>query len=206
MNVSSPVALAPRPPRHGAPAGAVLPIEYFAGEPASHDVMWCSEIASVYEHCQGRGADIGCGRRTIAPDTIRVDASLDHAPDHVADACLLPFADGELDFVFSGHTIEHLLDPPSAIREWLRVVRIGGHVCVVVPNTIFTQGQNTDPTPHRYEWAPWEFLTDVLGVARDRVTPWFTVRADLPTFSARLIWCGEAAPFWSAAFVLEKCA
>jgi SAM-dependent methyltransferase len=37
------------------------------------------------------------------------------------------------DFVFSSHSLEHIANPLKAIREWLRIVKPGGHIVIVVP-------------------------------------------------------------------------
>lgn len=46
----------------------------------------------------------------------------------------LPFKDGTLDFVISSHVIEHFYDPVKTIHEWLRVVKPGGYVFMIVPH------------------------------------------------------------------------
>ncbi|KAI1717505.1 acetyltransferase (GNAT) domain-containing protein [Ditylenchus destructor] len=48
--------------------------------------------------------------------------------------CLLPFPDESQDFVVSSHVIEHFYDPIGTILEWLRVVRPGGYVFMIVPH------------------------------------------------------------------------
>jgi SAM-dependent methyltransferase len=50
-------------------------------------------------------------------------------------------ADGEFDFVHSSHCLEHLLDPSEGLRNWLRVIRDGGHLIVTVPDEdLYEQG------------------------------------------------------------------
>lgn len=178
-----------------------LPVEFFHGNPASADKMWCLECDAVADYCVGRGCDVGAGGRTLFPDTLRIDCFPDQNPDRVADALALPFADGELDYVFSGHTIEHLADPAAAIREWLRCVRPGGHVVIVAPDTRYTRGQNTDRTPHRFEWAPEDFAHDALGWER-QPGPWFTWRG--PALGAAVVSFDVACPNWSFHVVLQK--
>ena len=53
--------------------------------------------------------------------------------DIVAPGDDLPFKDNTWDFVLASHVIEHFYDPISAIEEWLRVVKPGGFVFMVVP-------------------------------------------------------------------------
>lgn len=40
---------------------------------------------------------------------------------------------GEYDFVFSSHCLEHIANPLRAVREWLRIIKEDGHVIIVVP-------------------------------------------------------------------------
>jgi SAM-dependent methyltransferase len=37
------------------------------------------------------------------------------------------------DFVFSSHSLEHIANPLKAINEWLRIVKNGGHIIIIVP-------------------------------------------------------------------------
>jgi SAM-dependent methyltransferase len=47
---------------------------------------------------------------------------------------LSSFASGSYDAVLSSHVLEHVADPLGALREWLRVLRPGGHVLIVLPH------------------------------------------------------------------------
>jgi|GEM_PF-2683531 len=44
------------------------------------------------------------------------------------------FLDKEFDFITSSHTLEHLSNPIKALLEWVRVVKDGGHLYIVLPN------------------------------------------------------------------------
>jgi len=37
------------------------------------------------------------------------------------------------DFVFSSHSLEHIANPLKAINEWLRIVKNGGYIIIIVP-------------------------------------------------------------------------
>ena len=43
-------------------------------------------------------------------------------------------SDGQYDFVHSSHCLEHLVDPHAGLRNWIRVVKPGGHIVVTVPD------------------------------------------------------------------------
>ena len=37
------------------------------------------------------------------------------------------------DFCFSSHSLEHIANPLKAIREWLRIIKSGGFIIIIVP-------------------------------------------------------------------------
>lgn len=178
-------------------------MQYYRSQPQSTDAMWRAECASVADYCTGVGLDPGAGGRTLDADTVTMDL---HAPaQHSGDACAVPFGDNFFDHVANFHLLEHLPDPRAAIREWLRVVKPGGHVCMVIPDTRFTNAQNTDATPHLAEYSPREFVRDVLGAPLGIDQRWNDLQGWIPTWAncvvARL---SEACPRWSFAVVLRK--
>ncbi|WP_431930098.1 methyltransferase domain-containing protein [Micromonospora sp. RP3T] len=52
----------------------------------------------------------------------------------VADAHHLPFLDDSFDGAWADRTLQHLADPPAAIRELVRVVRPGGRIVLADPD------------------------------------------------------------------------
>lgn len=54
--------------------------------------------------------------------------------DVVARGDALPFPNESLDYVLTSHVLEHFWDPMNAIGEWLRVVRPGGYLYMIVPH------------------------------------------------------------------------
>jgi len=63
----------------------------------------------------------------IVPQAIGID--LDY-PSY--DGKTLPFADDSQDAVFSSHCLEHAEDCESAIKEWFRVLKIGGYQSIML--------------------------------------------------------------------------
>jgi SAM-dependent methyltransferase len=62
-------------------------------------------------------------------------------------------ADDSLDFVHSSHCLEHLVDPHVGLRNWLRVVRPGGHVIVTVPDEdLYEQGSFPSTFNADHKW------------------------------------------------------
>lgn len=95
---------------------------------------------------RGRGLDIGAGMHRTFPHFISVDNNIDaqlfgHAmprPDiFVKDAGDLSLlADASMDFAFSSHMLEHVEEERlvKVLREWLRVVRMGGYLVLYLPD------------------------------------------------------------------------
>jgi SAM-dependent methyltransferase len=50
------------------------------------------------------------------------------------DGVTLPFADASVDTVFSSHCLEHIGHDLWAIREWHRVIKVGGFIVTIVPS------------------------------------------------------------------------
>lgn len=68
-------------------------------------------------------------------------------------------SDDSLDFVHSSHCLEHLLDPREGLRNWLRVLRPGGHLVVTIPDEdMYEQGQfpSTFNRDHKWTFSVWK--------------------------------------------------
>ena len=67
--------------------------------------------------------------RPSLPGAIGVD--LDY-PGY--DGLHLPWPDHSVDCVFSSHCLEHIQFDEKVIRDWYRVLKVGGHIVCVVPS------------------------------------------------------------------------
>ncbi len=68
-------------------------------------------------------------KKPALPQAIGID--LDY-PGY--DGIRLPFDDGSVDTIFSSHCLEHILADHAAIRDWYRVLRLGGFIVCMVPS------------------------------------------------------------------------
>jgi len=88
------------------------------------------------------GCEIGAGASPVLgldPAPIYVDCfktfgAAPNVADYYGHAGALPFHDHTLDYVVASHVLEHVANPVAALAEWVRVVRPGGLLYVVVPN------------------------------------------------------------------------
>lgn len=131
----------------------------------------------VLRYCN-RGLDIGCGPRKVWPHLTGIDNFTDTKlfgirmrPDMaVADASRLPmFADGAFDTVFSSHTLEHIVDFKAALREWWRLLSVGGHLTLYLPHRdlyprIGQPGANPD---HKHDFCNDDIVEAMREIAPD---------------------------------------
>ena len=62
------------------------------------------------------------------------------------DGLRLPMAaSGSVDAVHSSHVLEHVQDDAASLREWWRVLRVGGHLITFVPHAYLYERRLTVP-------------------------------------------------------------
>lgn len=119
--------------------------------------------------------------------------------------------DDSFDFVFSSHCLEHLRDPYEGLRNWLRVVKPGGHLVICVPDEdLYEQGvwPSTHNRDHKHtftfakaqSWSPASInVTDLLSSLGPRADIRkvelidHTYRFDLPRFDQTVAPVAECA-------------
>lgn len=79
------------------------------------------------KHCVGRGYDIGCSKWPIS-GAVPIEDNIDE------NAYKLLSEDGEMDFVFCSHLLEHLESPKLALAEWGRVLKRDGILLLYLPH------------------------------------------------------------------------
>jgi ADP-heptose:LPS heptosyltransferase/predicted SAM-dependent methyltransferase len=132
-------------------------------------------------YTRGRGLDLGCGPSKAFPHFIGVDNYTDThlfgiqmKPDVVCNVQKLDvFGSASMDFVFSSHCLEHIEDHKSALKEWWRVVRPGGYLCLYLPHKEFYPniGQPGANRDHKHDFMP----GDIVDAMRE-VGAWDLVR------------------------------
>jgi len=95
-------------------------------------------------YCNGKGLDVGYGGDLLTSSCTGWD--IEHG-----DAQLLQgVADSSFEFVYTSHTLEHMVDPVVALRNWWRVVKPSGYLILYIPHRDFYEKR--DQLPSR--WNP----------------------------------------------------
>lgn len=103
--------------------------------------------------------DVGVGRL----DTFDgADPICEWAEMHDKDICdattMEAYEDESFDTVYSSHILEHLSDPITAIKNWLRICKKGGVVFISVPHRDLYERKKTLPSKwnedHKYFYLP----------------------------------------------------
>lgn len=93
----------------------------------------------------GNGIDIGCGEQPISLYHEFFPGMTGLKPWDLPDgdgALLEGVEDETFDFVHSSHSLEHMSDPRVAMNNWIRVLKKGGHMILLLPDEdMFEQGQ-----------------------------------------------------------------
>lgn len=74
----------------------------------------------------------------------------------------LPIESEDADYIVARHVLEHIVDHVSALREWKRILKIGGKLVISVPDDNLMKAMACDPT-HVHVFTP-ESLKTVLDL------------------------------------------
>lgn len=92
----------------------------------------------------GHGVDIGSGPDSLAQygEFFPLMKSCRNWDMPDGDAELMEsVADNHFDFVHSSHCLEHMRDAHNALKNWLRILKPGGHlVCIIPDEDLYEQG------------------------------------------------------------------
>lgn len=113
-------------------------------------------VPMAQEFCQGKGVDVGAGRWPL-PGALPIDLA------DGGDAMALP--EGQFDFVFSSHCLEHLTNPVAALEHWKSRIRPGGVLFLYLPHPSMEYWLPQNNRKHLHAWQPEEMarLVSDLG-------------------------------------------
>ena len=128
----------------------------------------------IVPYTRGVVLDLGCGPSKAFPHFIGVDSGKDTdlfgipmAPDVQVDTCekLDDFEDSACDAVFSSHLLEHIEDYASALKEWWRLIKVGGYLVLYLPHRAYyphvgEPGANPD---HKHDFV----AADIIDAMRN---------------------------------------
>lgn len=113
------------------------------------------------------GYDNPAGKAAL-PQAIGID--LDY-PGY--DGLHLPFRDASVDTVFSSHCLEHIEAEQDAIREWFRVLKIGGYLVCIVPHQALYEKRGNLPSrwnaDHKRFYTPGSLLAMVERTLEENI-------------------------------------
>jgi SAM-dependent methyltransferase len=103
-----------------------------------YDIRYCNT------YFVGKGIDIGCGADSIGKYSEQFPLMTELRPWDWADGDaeqMASLANGTYDFVHSSHCLEHVKDPYTAFKNWLRILKPNGYMIVTVPDEdMYEQG------------------------------------------------------------------
>lgn len=110
--------------------------------------------ARLEEIAIGKGIDVGCNLKPIGGYGCDIDP--DVKPDIICSMDNIPINDASLNYVVSSHCLEHTGDTVKTLKEWHRILKIGGRVGILVPHA---------------DYVPWQSLGDATMTHRQLFTP-----------------------------------
>lgn len=127
----------------------------------------------VVAHAQGKGLDIGCGTMKCWPEMIGVDSLKDYggqrpnAVDVVSKGeDLSLFGDKTLDYIFSSHFLEHVVDYKACLTEWWNKLKVGGNLILYLPHKKFYPniGQPGSNPDHKHDYMPDDIINTMKEI------------------------------------------
>ena len=84
--------------------------------------------------CIGNGIDVGCADRPINDEVDTLDLNPLYNPKFVGNIENMPIEDNTYDFLIASHILEHVDNTIDTLKEFKRVIKVGGSVGIMVPH------------------------------------------------------------------------
>lgn len=110
--------------------------------------------ATAAHYCKGKGVDVGAGKWPL-PGAIPHDKITGEHAEYLPE--------GELDYVFSSHCLEHLTDPVYALASWKARLKTGGVLFLYLPHPDMEYWRPQNCRKHLHLFWP----KDVAAMLRD---------------------------------------
>lgn len=131
---------------------------------SSENNLALSELSPILDR-GGKVLDLGCGGQKLDDRMIGVDIRRDGQlgvgansdkpcrTDIESDVTELPIEDHSIDGILAKHLFEHILDPIKALKEWVRVLKNNGTLCIICPDYRYCEAISVDPS-HVHAYTP----------------------------------------------------
>ena len=143
--------------------------------PVENDDLHPERLAVLAQVLGDAVIEIGCGHRKTSPSFTGIDltpggrrgsvgnvAGRTSQADVAALGQQLPVRTGACDTLVARHNLEHYVDLVAVLREWHRVVRVGGRLVAVVPDEGRYEGRTVELDPTHYHSFDESFLAGLL--------------------------------------------
>lgn len=127
------------------------------------------------EKCMA-GIDLGYGGHSIHPRAITLDlednmryGKVGNDPQNLIGTAddLYWFHDNALDYVYSSHLLEDFTDTVKVLKEWIRVLKIGGLLILLLPDEIvyrdYCKQYGTEPNQGHHVIMSLNYLQDSIS-------------------------------------------
>lgn len=112
-----------------------------------HDLNGRKKLKEI---CIGNGLDIGSCDRPIHPDATTIDIDPKANPDIVADMMDIPLPDNSQDYIIASHCLEHIDNTIDTLKEWYRLLKVGGKVGIMVPHGEYVDSKTLGDSEHTH--------------------------------------------------------
>ena len=93
---------------------------------------------------------------------------IENGSNITADGSELPFKDNSVNFFISSHALEHIIDVPKAMREWMRALKPGGLIAATIPDVRYFK-HNPMGVAKQKDLAPNEMTPDQFKEIIDKI-------------------------------------